>query len=130
MKKLAHPEEDLQRLVVRAVEPLLIEPIGMWHTPMGGWRSRVEAAILKGIGAKPGISDLLFWPVIDPVRRTRVLAGIELKRPGRGERDLTDNQRRFGEWLVETGGLFACHDNLDDVLDTLHQWGAIRARRF
>lgn len=126
----SYPEQELQKLVVRTVEPLLVAPCQMWHTPMGGWRKPVEAAILKGMGAKPGVSDLLFWPVRDWSSHHEVevlrLAGIELKAPGR-LKDVTEPQAEFGDWLRASGGLWEVLDNLDDVLRTLRRWGVIVA---
>jgi hypothetical protein len=76
MSRRAQPERDLQATVLEHLK--LRAPAGtFWtHFPAGGRRSRVTGAILKGIGARAGVPDLLI------VRDGRLFA-LELKA-GRG----------------------------------------------
>ena len=68
-------EDALQRDVARLLDYAL-PPDAVWfHAPNGGGRSKVEAAIFKGLGVKPGVPDLII------LYRGRCLA-IELKAPG------------------------------------------------
>lgn len=73
------PEQQLQRAVVELLGlyyPSGRSPVICFHVPMGGARSKAEAAILKGLGARAGIPDLiLLWG--------GGCAGIELKVKGR-----------------------------------------------
>jgi VRR-NUC domain len=46
-----------------------------FHVPNGGWRSPVEAAILKGCGVRPGVPDIVVIKDGQPF-------GLELKAEG------------------------------------------------
>jgi len=72
----------------------------LFHIPNGGRRSRVEAAILIGLGVRSGVPDVCL-----PVSRGGYGAlWIEMKaRREDGGKAPTKNQYRWGEWLVEQG---------------------------
>lgn len=111
-RRIAHrPEEVLQRHCVQFLRVAMPAEAVWWHTPnQRGTRSKVEAQILKTLGVKPGIPDLLL------LYRGRLLAA-ELKAPGGGKP--TDNQRQMHEQLRAAG----C-EVLPDCrsLDQLAQW--------
>jgi hypothetical protein len=51
------PESAIQKAVF---QHLAARGCGFaFHVPNGGWRSPIEAAILKGQGVKPGVPDLI-----------------------------------------------------------------------
>lgn len=81
------PEDDLQRKCVEILErvhPRYQGDVLWFHVPNGGGRSKVEAAIFKGLGVVAGVPDLvLIWG------RGTLL--VELKAP-RGR--LTKSQRK------------------------------------
>lgn len=59
---MRRPEQTLQRSVIQFLDAVL--PSGAWafHIPNGGGRSRVEGAILKGMGVRAGIPDIeIIW---------------------------------------------------------------------
>jgi len=52
-------EDDLQRAIVRYLE--LQKPDCIWFAvPNGGYRRKVEAARMKGMGVRAGVADLCF----------------------------------------------------------------------
>src|SRR2546421_721721 len=77
-----------------------------FHVPNGGWRSSTEAAILKGVGVRAGVPDVL------AIRQGQTY-GLELKAPG-GK--LSGDQERALADLVAAGALVAVSDSLDDAI--------------
>jgi hypothetical protein len=58
-RRRQQPEAQIQRAVF---EHLRIRPaVGVFafHVPNGGWRSPIEAAILKGLGVVAGVPDIV-----------------------------------------------------------------------
>jgi len=108
------PEELLQRACVdflRLAMPPPPDGAVWWHTPnQRGTRAKYEAAILKALGVRAGIPDLLF------LHQGRLLA-VELKAPGGGS--LTERQRETQELLEQAGAivLSACRS-----VDELAHW--------
>ena len=101
------PEQTLQRGVVQYLT--LMENMGelsFFHVPNGGKRSKVEAAIFKGLGVRAGVSDLV---LLFPDARS---AFIELKSPG-GK--LSSSQNQFRSQVEGLGFQFAVCDAVDDV---------------
>ena len=97
------PEQALQRGVVQYLR--LLENIGelsFFHVPLGGRRSKVEAAIFQGLGTRAGVADLV---ILLPNART---AFIELKVEG-GR--LSAAQKAFRNTVEAFGFAYAeCHD--------------------
>jgi hypothetical protein len=92
-------------------------PRDMWwcHYPSGGRRNAVEAAILKSMGTKPGVPDLLL------VKDGKFFA-LELKvlggRLSRAQVECHEDLRRAGAMVdVATG--------IDESLKILTEWGAL-----
>jgi hypothetical protein len=85
------------------------------HYPAGGYRRPVEARILKALGVKAGVPDLLLV-------RNGQLFGLELKAPGgrlNEAQDLTIPAMRAAGALVEVA------IGLDAALDQLQRWGLL-----
>jgi hypothetical protein len=114
---MRHPEQTVQRAVFAHLKARGTPGIFPWHTPNGGWRSAIEAAILKGCGVVPGIPDVL-------VLHKGTLYGLELK-VGRGKP--SDNQRMALHHLQQAGATVAVATGLDAALEQLEQWGLLRA---
>ena len=72
----SHPEDDLQRVVAK-----YLDRMGwLWcHVPNGGSRRRIEAAILKGLGVKRGVPDILIFERWSSEKGTGHGVAIELK---------------------------------------------------
>ncbi len=110
---MRRPEEALQRLCVdyasRAYPKLILFAV----TNQKGTRSAIEMAILKSMGAKPGVSDLVLCL---PNGR---FAAIELKAPkGR----LSDSQSDFLAAVELTGGYTAVVRSIDEFAAVLGRW--------
>jgi hypothetical protein len=90
------------------------------HMPHGEHRSKVTAARLKRMGTTRGWPDFL---LIGPGR----VFFIELKRHKLGR--LSDDQRDIATHLMVCGCGYLCTDNLDDVVATLTDLGALRSMR-
>jgi len=99
-----------------------------WHTPSGGERPKrtnpktgklysPEAARLKRMGAKDGISDFI---LIGPPWAS--VYGYELKRQGKRP---TEEQLDWGARIIAAGGYWAWGDSYDDAIQTFKTWGAL-----
>lgn len=87
--------------VCRLPEAAHIEPGAkladyIFHIPNGGKRGKVEAAILKGMGTKKGVSDL-FLPL--PLHGKPGL-WIEMKAPFKDSKDKNYPSKDQKEWLA------------------------------
>jgi hypothetical protein len=117
-RRRAQPETQLQRQVMAHVDARSAPGTLVWHTPNGGWRSRIEAAIMKALGVRPGIPDLL-------VLKAGRLCAIELKAPG-GK--LSKAQQATIAALKSAGARVEVASNLDDALEYLERWGILRGK--
>lgn len=118
-------EQDLHKVIGAYLDVAL--PRGAWwlHVPMGGRRSRVEAAIMVAMGARPGIPDLLimwqgfaYW--------------IELKPPNKKDArhgGLSDAQQEAHQALMDCGCQVGTCYSGEQVESMLRWWGIpLRAR--
>jgi hypothetical protein len=113
------PEDAIQRAVFEHLRVRGTLGVFAFHPANGGWRSRIEAAILKGLGARPGVPDVI------AIKAGRAYA-IELKvRGGR----LTEPQRAAHIALRAAGAAVAVSYGLDAALDQLERWGLLHGRR-
>ena len=69
------PEDIIQRAVFEHLRVRCAPGIFAFHPANGGWRSHIEAAILKGLGVRPGMPDVI------AVKDGRTYA-LEIKPPG------------------------------------------------
>ena len=53
------PEQQYQRAVIQHIAWRARPGVFAFHVPNGGWRSRVESAILKAIGTVAGVPDII-----------------------------------------------------------------------
>ena len=114
--RAAQPEQQIQRAVFEHLAIRAASTVFAFHPANGGWRSRVEAAILKGMGVKAGVPDIV------AVKNGHCYA-LELKAPdGR----LTPAQCEVHAALVAAGATVAVAYGLDDALARLEAWGLVR----
>jgi hypothetical protein len=109
------PERNLQCSVVEHLA--WRAPAGTWftHFPAGGRRSRVTGAILKGMGTKAGVPDLL---ILSHGR----LYGLELKA-GYGKPSSTQVETHSA--MREAGAVVGVASDIDQALNLLAQWGIL-----
>jgi hypothetical protein len=119
MTRRDRPEDAIQRAIFQHLDVRGVRDCAAFHVPNGGWRSRVEAAIMKGLGVKAGVPDII------AIKNGRAY-GFELKAPG--ER-LTAVQRDAHAALSEAGAIVAVACGLDDALIVLERWGFCGAQQ-
>lgn len=89
-----------------------------WHSPNGGLRDKREAAKLKAMGVRPGVSDLILF------HRSRLYC-LELKaKGGRAQQE----QLQFISDTDREGALTALVEGLDAAVATLESWGLLIGR--
>jgi hypothetical protein len=114
-----YPESQLQRAVLAHLE-VRAAPYTFWfHVPNGGARTATEGAILKGLGVRAGVPDLII------VHGGRFY-GLELKTPS-GQ--VSPAQEQTLASLRSAGALTAVAVGLDDALRVLEGWGLLRPSR-
>lgn len=114
------PEQDLQQLVAGYLRMSL--PTNLWfHVPnSSGNRGARLGGILKSLGVRAGVPDLVF------VLNDGKAAFIELKA---GKGSLSTEQRVFRADCERLGVPYAVCKSLEEVQGTLQGWGLIlRAR--
>jgi hypothetical protein len=58
MNRSVRPEQAIQRALFAHLRVRATPGVFAFHVPNGGWRSRIEAAILKGLGVRAGVPDV------------------------------------------------------------------------
>jgi hypothetical protein len=92
-------EQDLQRACIRYLATHKKKPL-FFHPPNGGFRSKVEASIFKGMGVRPGVADII---ILEP-RVPNFGLIVELKVKGG---TLSDYQTAFLKGAADRG-YYAC----------------------
>lgn len=110
---MKRPEQALHKTVARYLDLFLPKTATWFHPANGGYRRKVEAAILKGMGVRAGIPDIVI------VWEGRAYF-IELKA---GTGKLTDHQVNMMRLLTDAGAGWRCCTSLNDVMETLKGWG-------
>lgn len=123
---MQHAEQAIQRAIFQHLKTRGAPGIFFFHCPNGGYRRRVEAAILKGVGVVRGIPDVI---IVRPVIAGAFLHGqtyaLELKTD-RGV--LSDEQRDVLQLLKSAGAIVAVANGLDAAVRQLEDWGLLRGR--
>ena len=110
-----HPEAILHRAIAALLEVAAPLHVLWWHTPNGEKRDRVTAAILKAMGTKAGVPDLLLYDC-----HTGYLHCIEVKAPGGY---MTDAQRGWKTRFDQSPtGRYAVVRSLDEAIQVLLEW--------
>jgi hypothetical protein len=111
-------EDKIQRGVIAHLRARGVPNIFFFHVPNGGKRSKIEAAILYGLGVRAGVPDLFI------IKDARVFA-MELKaRDGR----LSPQQLDALEALKRAGVTTAVCYSVDHAVAMLEDWGVLRGR--
>jgi VRR-NUC domain len=116
MTRRAQPEACLQRSVIAQLQWRARPGVWWTHIPLGGLRSKIEGAILRGLGTARGTPDLLI--VADGKAHF-----LELKSAGGRA---TDAQRQCHEALRAAGAEVAVAHGIDEALAWLEVWNLLR----
>jgi len=118
MRRRQRPEDAIQRTVFAHFAVRGARDTYFFAVPNGGYRSPVEAKIMKGLGVHAGTPDIV-------IIRDGHTYCIELKAPG-GK--LTAAQKEAHAALRAAGAAVACAYGLDEAIKTLEQWGLLRGK--
>jgi len=115
-------EQEEHRVLARWLDMHRI----VWiHPPLGGYRKRIEAAILHGLGARAGVPDFLVFtpPATSPDLRG---VAIELKRRGREKEKgggVSPDQTEWMERLTACGWAVRVCYGADEAIEWLQSLG-------
>jgi hypothetical protein len=114
----ASSEQTIQKAVFQHLAVRAATGTFAFHPANGGWRSRTEAAILKGQGVTPGIPDVI------AIRDGQVF-GLELKsESGR----LSPAQHECHSRLLAAGATVTTAMGLNHALGILETWGFLKGK--
>ena len=111
-------ENEIQRAVFQHIRTRAAPGVFALHVPNGGKRRPIEAAIMKGLGVRAGVPDVI------AIHKGHVYA-LELKtETGRP----TETQLAAIEAIRTAGGFAAVCHGLDRALACLETWGVLQGR--
>jgi hypothetical protein len=113
------PEQTIHRAVFDHLRARAARGVFAFHVPNGGYRKPIEAAIMKGLGVKVGVPDVV------AIHKGRCYA-LELKAEGgRG----TLKQLEAITAMEAAGAPCCIAEGLDRALAVLKQWGILRGHK-
>jgi hypothetical protein len=111
-----HPEQQIQRALFDHLRWRGMPGAFAFHVPNGGWRSAVEAKILKGIGVVAGVPDII-------IIHAGHCYALELKAEGGRA---TPKQLEAIAAMEAAGAYCAIAEGLDRALAVLEAWGLLK----
>jgi hypothetical protein len=112
------PEQTIQRAVFDHLRTRAARGVFAFHVPNGGYRKPIEAAIMKGLGVKAGVPDVV-------AIHKGCCYGLELKAEG----GRATPKQLEAIAAMEAAGAHCCiTEGLDRALAVLEQWGILRGR--
>jgi len=117
-RRRAHPEDQIQRTVLAHLYARAPRNAFWFAVPNGGGRSPIEASILRGLGVKPGVPDLI-------IIYGGKTYGLELKADGNRPTKL---QIEAQNAMRAAGAEVAIAVGLDAALQQLEGWQLLRGR--
>jgi hypothetical protein len=118
MPRRAQPETVIQRAIVQHLRCRGVTGLFWFAIPNGGWRSKVEAAIMKATGTRPGVPDLA---LLHEGRAYFLEVKTEDGRP-------TEHQLKAIADINDAGGYAVIGCGLDRCLEILERWGLLKGR--
>lgn len=115
-RSVRRPEDAIQRAVFQHIRARGVPGLVAWHTPNGGKRKPIEAAIFKSMGVRAGVADII------AVHQGRIFA-LELKAEGGRP---SEAQLQFLGDIERQGAFTAMPTGLDAALATLEAWGLLK----
>jgi hypothetical protein len=118
INRRARPEDQIQRAVLEHLRLRGPRSAYWFHVPNGGGRTAIEGAILKGLGVRAGVPDLI-------IVHDGKTYGLELKadgnRPTKLQIEAQDAMRAAGAEVAVAVGL-------DAALQQLEHWQLLKGR--
>jgi len=115
---MKHEETQIHKAVIGHLKLRGVPGLVWWHSPQGAhFSSKFQGALMKALGARKGVSDLIF------VYQSKVFA-LELKVPGARA---TEEQLEFIADMERQGAFCAIAYGIDQALKTLETWGLFRS---
>lgn len=108
----------MQRAVFAHIDARAAKNVVAFHVGNGGFRRPIEAAILKGMGVRAGIPDIVIIKAGRPFM-------LELKAPG-GR--LSEAQKSMRHKLWDAGVPVGEAHSLDEALTWLEKHGILKGR--
>jgi hypothetical protein len=115
LKKRKSPERDIHRAVVQHLTKRAKPGVVWFHVPNAP-RNAVAGAMLKKLGMRAGVSDLILF-------HNGELFALELKAP-KGRESI--EQMEFQSEIRLAGGFTSVSTGLDEALNVLNLWGLLR----
>jgi hypothetical protein len=110
------PEQIIQRAVFDHLRIRAAPGVFVFHVPNGGYRKPIEAAIMKGLGVKAGVPDVV------AIHKGRCYA-LELKAEG----GRATPKQLEAIAAMEAAGAYCCiAEGLDRAIACLEAWGILR----
>ena len=113
-------EDIIQRAVVNLLRASGVANMTWFHVPNGGRRSRIEASIMKGLGVRAGVPDII-------IIHSGKCYALELKA-SKGR--VSPTQRAMMAEFNDAGITTAVATGMDEAIDQLRDWGVIRTAVF
>jgi VRR-NUC domain len=117
-RRRGQPEAAIARAIEQHYRLRAAPGVFMFAVPNGGLRSKIEAAIMQGLGVRAGVPDT-FW-----IKDGRTYA-LELKAEG-GRLSPAQEQTLIA--LREAGAMATHAHGLEQALRVLEGWGLLRGR--
>lgn len=111
-------EAQIQRNVFEHIRLRRQPGVFAFHPPNGGWRTKVEGAILQGLGVVAGVPDII-------ILYKGHCYGLELKALGRQP---TEVQLKVKEEMEAAGATWAFAQGLNAAIGYLERWGVVRGQ--
>jgi hypothetical protein len=116
MTRRRRSEQQIQKSVFEHLAWRARPGVFAFHPANGGYRKPIEAAIMKGLGVKAGVPDVI------AIHKGRVF-GLELKAEG----GRATPKQLEAIAAMEAAGAYCCiAEGLDRALAVLEQWGLLR----
>ncbi len=123
---MRRPEQDIHKTVADHLRQRGAPGMVWWHTgqgvKLGGRRNgkgiAIQGAIMKGLGVRAGVSDIL-------ALHAGNFFALELKAPGGRP---TVDQLKFIDDVRAQGGFTCVAEGLDEALGALETWGLLRGK--
>jgi hypothetical protein len=114
---MRRPEEQIQKSIVKYLE--VVKPDCFWfHVPnQRGTRTLIENKILKTLGVKAGVPDLVF------ILHSGLACFAEVKS---SKGPMTPAQKDVRDRLLDLGCSYSLVRSINDMEQSLKVWGLIR----